>query len=73
MKAGKWLDRFTKHSHRLLDQMDREKVTLLTQCFLFLDIELKKYEIKNFLVSFISLLADKIFTSVQLRSIFAVS
>ena len=65
MKAEKLLDRFTKHSLRLLDQMDREKVMSLIQCFLFLDIELRKLEIKNFPVSFTSLLADKIFTNVQ--------
>ena len=65
MKAEKLLDRFTKHSLRLLDQMDREKVMSLIQCFLFLDIELRKLEIKNFPVSFTSLLADRISTNVQ--------
>ena len=65
MKAEKLLDRFTKHSLQLLDQMDREKVMSLTRCFLFLDIELRKLEIKNFLVSFTSLLADRISTNVQ--------
>ena len=52
--------------------MDPEKVMSLIQCFLFLDIGPKKYETKNFLVSYISLLADKIFTNVQSKSIFAV-